>query len=66
MQRPVRIWRGELDRLAPLAHGRWLADVIPGARFMMAAGQGHLSLGDAHHDPILDDLLAAAETGGAA
>ena len=66
IERPVRIWQGELDRLVPLAHGRWLADVIPGARFVMAAGQGHLSLGDAHHDPILDDLLAAAEAGSAA
>jgi pimeloyl-ACP methyl ester carboxylesterase len=65
IERPVRIWQGELDRLVPLAHGRWLADVIPGAHFVRAAGQGHLSLGDAHHDPIVDDLLAAAEAGAA-
>lgn len=65
IERPVRIWQGELDRLVPLAHGRWIAGVIPGARFVMAAGHGHMSLGDAHHDPILDDLLAAAEAGSA-
>jgi pimeloyl-ACP methyl ester carboxylesterase len=58
--RPVRIWQGELDRLVPVAHGRWLADQIPGAQFSMAPGHGHLSLPIAYRDEILDDLLSVA------
>jgi pimeloyl-ACP methyl ester carboxylesterase len=56
---PVHIWQGELDRLVPWAHGQWLAGVIPGARFNLAKGEGHFSLGVANRDQILDDLLAA-------
>jgi pimeloyl-ACP methyl ester carboxylesterase len=57
---PVHIWQGELDRLVPWSHGQWLAEHIPGARFTLAAGQGHFSLGVANRDQILDDLLVAA------
>ena len=60
VSRPVRIWQGELDRLVPVAHGRWLADRIPNATFSMAPGHGHLSLPIAYRDEILDDLLGAA------
>jgi len=56
---PVHVWQGELDRLVPWSHGRWLAEHIPGARFTLAAGQGHFSLGVANRDQILDDLLGA-------
>ncbi len=62
IRRPVRIWQGEVDRLVPWAHGQWLADRIPGARFTLAAGQGHFSLGVSHRDQILDDLVSAAGT----
>jgi pimeloyl-ACP methyl ester carboxylesterase len=55
---PVHIWQGELDRLVPWAHGQWLAAHIPGARFTLAPGEGHFSLGVANRDQILDDLLA--------
>ncbi len=58
--RPVRIWQGELDQLVTVAHGRWLADRIPGAMFHLAEGHGHLSLALEHRDAILDDLLEAA------
>ena len=57
---PVSIWQGELDRLVPHAHGRWLADRIPGARFELAMGHGHFSLGEANRDAILIDLLSHA------
>ena len=57
---PVHVWQGELDRLVPWAHGQWLADHIPGARFTLAKGEGHFSLGVANRDQILDDLLAAS------
>ena len=56
---PVHIWQGELDRLVPWSHGQWLAAHIPGARFNLAAGQGHFSLGVANRDQILDDLLGS-------
>ena len=62
ISRPVRIWQGELDRLVPASHGRWLADQIPGAAFVLAVGHGHLSLPEAHQDAILDDLLTAARS----
>jgi pimeloyl-ACP methyl ester carboxylesterase len=55
---PVHIWQGELDRLVPLSHGQWLAAHIPGARFTLAEGEGHFSLGVANRDQILDDLLS--------
>ena len=57
---PVRVWQGELDRLVPVSHGRWLADRIPGARFELASGHGHFSLGETHRDAILDALVMAA------
>ena len=60
IQVPVSIWNGELDRLVPHAHARWLADRIPGARFELALGHGHFSLGEANRDAILDDLLTRA------
>jgi len=57
---PVRIWQGELDRLVPWSHGEWLAAHIPGARFTLAEGHGHFSLGVANRDQILDDLVQSA------
>jgi pimeloyl-ACP methyl ester carboxylesterase len=57
---PVQIWQGELDRLVPWSHGRWLAEQIPGSRFTLAEGHGHFSLGVANRDEILDALLEAA------
>ena len=41
---PVRIWHGEHDRFVPVAHGRWLAQHIPGARFDLRPDDGHVSL----------------------
>ena len=57
---PVHIWQGELDQLVPWSHGEWLAEHIPGARFTLARGHGHFSLGVANRDEILDDLLSVA------
>jgi pimeloyl-ACP methyl ester carboxylesterase len=56
---PVHIWQGELDRLVPWSHGRWLSDHIPGSRFTLAAGHGHFSLGVSNRDQILDDLIGS-------
>jgi pimeloyl-ACP methyl ester carboxylesterase len=60
IQRPVAVWQGELDRMVPLDHGRWLAAHVPGAEAHIEPGHGHLSLGDAHLGHILDDLLRLA------
>jgi len=56
---PVTIWQGELDRLVPWSHGKWLAARIPGAEFRLAEGHGHFSLGETNRDEILDWLLEA-------
>jgi len=60
IRRPVTVWQGELDRLVPWSHGRWLADEIPGARFELALGHGHFSMGVANRDEILADLIDRA------
>jgi pimeloyl-ACP methyl ester carboxylesterase len=38
----VRMWHGELDRLAPRAHGQEVAARLPNASFELVSGQGHL------------------------
>jgi pimeloyl-ACP methyl ester carboxylesterase len=38
----VRMWHGELDRLAPRAHGREVAARLPDASFELVPGKGHL------------------------
>jgi pimeloyl-ACP methyl ester carboxylesterase len=57
---PVAIWQGGQDRLVPPAHGTWLADHIPGARFQLLASEGHLSIAIKAFEGILDDLLDLA------
>ncbi len=42
---PVTIWQGTEDKMVPFAHGRWLAEHVPGATPRLMAGEGHLSLG---------------------
>ena len=38
----VRIWQGELDVLAPQAHGRRVAEQLPNATFELVEGKGHM------------------------
>src|SRR6185437_5583548 len=38
----VRVWQGELDVLAPRAHGEYVASRLPNARFELLEGGGHL------------------------
>ena len=59
---PVRIWHGEHDRFVPVAHGRWLAQNIPGARFDLRPDDGHVSLIESTPSEVhgwLADQLAA-------
>jgi pimeloyl-ACP methyl ester carboxylesterase len=37
----VRLWQGELDVLAPRAHGEYVASRLPNARFELLEGGGH-------------------------
>jgi pimeloyl-ACP methyl ester carboxylesterase len=55
---PVTIWQGDEDRMVPFAHGRWLAEHVPGARAELRPGEGHLSIALGAYGEILDDLLA--------
>jgi pimeloyl-ACP methyl ester carboxylesterase len=38
----VRVWQGELDVLAPQAHGRRVAERLPNATFELVEGKGHM------------------------
>jgi len=38
----VRIWQGELDVLAPKAHGKRVAEQVPTATFELVPGKGHM------------------------
>ncbi len=40
---PVALWHGERDRNVPVAHGRYLAGVIPGCRATFYPADAHLS-----------------------
>jgi pimeloyl-ACP methyl ester carboxylesterase len=41
---PVKVWHGLQDRLMPFAHGRWLAETIPGAQAELRDDDGHLTV----------------------
>jgi pimeloyl-ACP methyl ester carboxylesterase len=41
---PVKVWHGLEDRLMPFAHGRWLAENIPGAQAELRDDDGHLTV----------------------
>jgi len=41
---PVILLHGDADRIAPVAHARWLADRVPGAELMIRPGDGHISV----------------------
>jgi len=63
---PVVLWQGDADLMVPFAHGRWLAEHVPGALPRLVPGEGHVSLVVGAVDRMLDELLAASGGGGLA
>jgi pimeloyl-ACP methyl ester carboxylesterase len=41
---PVQLWHGARDRFVPIAHGRWLAERIPGVDAHLTDEDGHLTI----------------------
>jgi pimeloyl-ACP methyl ester carboxylesterase len=41
---PVILLHGDADRIAPVAHARWLADRVPGVELVIRTGDGHISV----------------------
>jgi pimeloyl-ACP methyl ester carboxylesterase len=58
---PVFLWQGDRDLMVPFAHGRWLAERIPGAVAHLMPGEGHLSVFTNRVDEVLDELVATLD-----
>jgi pimeloyl-ACP methyl ester carboxylesterase len=58
---PVHVWQGDVDRNVPPAHGRRLADRIPGAVLHEIPGEGHLLFVD--HMPDILSAITEREEG---
>jgi pimeloyl-ACP methyl ester carboxylesterase len=41
---PTLLWQGVQDKMVPVAHGRWLAERIPGVEVHVSEEDGHLSI----------------------
>lgn len=55
---PTLLWQGVQDRMVPVAHGRWLAERIPGVEAHISEEDGHLSIVVGRLPEILDWLAA--------
>jgi pimeloyl-ACP methyl ester carboxylesterase len=55
---PVRVWHGDGDATAPVAFGRYLARVIPGAQLRVLPGGGHQAYVE-HAQEIFGELARA-------
>jgi pimeloyl-ACP methyl ester carboxylesterase len=59
IDQPVHIWQGDLDRNVPLAHGQYLAEIIPNSTLHECRGEGHWLLVD-HMGEILQAMAGSA------
>ena len=57
---PVLLWQGVQDLMVPVAHGRWLAERIPGVEAHISEADGHLSIAVGRLGEIFDWLRAHA------
>jgi pimeloyl-ACP methyl ester carboxylesterase len=55
---PTFLWQGSEDLMVPFAHGRWLAEQIPGVTAHLEQGEGHLSIAVGSLERMLDELAA--------
>jgi pimeloyl-ACP methyl ester carboxylesterase len=55
---PTLLWQGVQDRMVPVAHGRWLAERIPGVEAHISEEDGHLSIAVGRLGEIFDWLAA--------
>jgi pimeloyl-ACP methyl ester carboxylesterase len=55
---PTLLWQGEQDLMVPAAHGRWLAERIPGLEAHISEEDGHLSISVGRLGEIYDWLAA--------
>src|SRR5579871_3847294 len=51
---PVLLRHGREDRFVPFAHGRWLAEHIPGVTALLTDDDGHLTLTERHLESVHD------------
>jgi pimeloyl-ACP methyl ester carboxylesterase len=56
---PVHLWQGDVDRNVPFAHGKLMAERIPGADFHECPGEGHLLVVN-HLEEILRTVTASS------
>jgi len=55
---PTLLWQGVQDKMVPVAHGRWLAERIPGVEAHISEEDGHLSIAVGRLGEIYDWLAA--------
>jgi pimeloyl-ACP methyl ester carboxylesterase len=55
---PVLLWQGGQDLMVPVAHGKWLAERIPGVEAHISEPDGHLSIAVGRLGEIYDWLRA--------
>jgi pimeloyl-ACP methyl ester carboxylesterase len=53
---PVLLWQGGQDLMVPVAHGRWLAERVPGVEAHISDPDGHLSIAVGRLGEIYDWL----------
>jgi pimeloyl-ACP methyl ester carboxylesterase len=58
---PALLWQGVQDKMVPVAHGRWLAERIPGVESHISEPDGHLSIAVGRLGEIFDWLRGRLE-----
>jgi pimeloyl-ACP methyl ester carboxylesterase len=57
---PTTIWIAGRDLMVPPAHGRWLAEHVPGAQRLELPEEGHVSIFVRHIDDMVRRLAEDA------